>query len=103
MPVLGYGDLYSATECGKIWSHRRGVFIKTYAYRNRYYKIKMWNLNSKKSRTQFVHRVVYEAWNGPIPEGYEVDHINGSRLDNRLANLQILTPSDHKVKTRGSI
>ncbi len=35
-----------------------------------------------------------EAWNGhPIP--LELDHINGRRTDNRLANLRILCPNCH--------
>ena len=44
------------------------------------------------------HRIVWETFNGEIPEGYEVDHINNVRSDNRLCNLQLLTRLDNMRK-----
>ncbi len=35
-----------------------------------------------------VHRLVALAFIGPCPEGYEVMHLNGNKLDNRPDNLQ---------------
>jgi len=40
-------------------------------------------------------RIVWEMHNGPIPVGYEVDHINGDRLDDRLENLRLATSSQN--------
>ena len=37
------------------------------------------------------HRIVWEAFNGKILNGYEVDHINTIRDDNRLENLRVCT------------
>ena len=42
-----------------------------------------------------VQRVVYAWFNGEVPEGYVVDHINNIRTDNRLSNLQLLSPKDN--------
>ena len=42
-----------------------------------------------------VHRLVYETFVGPIPEGYEVDHINGLRNDNYFKNLKLATRSEN--------
>ena len=39
----------------------------------------------------YVHRLVWEAFNGQIPEGYEVNHINEIKSDNRLSNLNLMT------------
>lgn len=46
------------------------------------------NINKKKKQ---VHRVIYEKFNGEIPDGMQVDHINNVRDDNRIENLQLLT------------
>lgn len=47
-----------------------------------------------------AQRVVWETFNGEIPDGYEVDHIdNSNRADNRLCNLQLLTHSENIRKT----
>jgi len=38
-----------------------------------------------------VHRVVWEIFNGPIPEGLQIDHKNNIRNDNRIGNLRLST------------
>ena len=49
-----------------------------------------------KHRNFRVHRLVWEAFNGKIPEGYEIDHINTVRDDNRLDNLRVVTPKENR-------
>lgn len=38
-----------------------------------------------------VHRLVWETFIGEIPDGYEIDHINALKNDNRLINLRCVT------------
>ena len=40
---------------------------------------------------KFVHQIVFEAFNGPIPKGMDIDHINGIRDDNNLSNLRAVS------------
>ena len=42
-----------------------------------------------------VHRLVAAAFIGPIPEGMQVNHINGVKHDNRVENLEIVTLADN--------
>jgi hypothetical protein len=42
--------------------------------------------------TRKVHLLVAEAFLGPLPPGYQVNHQNGIKTDNRVENLGYLTP-----------
>lgn len=44
------------------------------------------------------HRIVYEAFNGSIPKGMQVNHLNGVKTDNRVSNLEVVTPSENQFK-----
>ena len=43
-------------------------------------------------------RYLWEEHNGKIPDGYEVDHINNDKTDDRLENLQLLTREENIKK-----
>jgi hypothetical protein len=42
-----------------------------------------------------AHRLAWEAFNGPIAEGFEINHKNGNKEDNRLVNLEAVTRSEN--------
>ncbi len=54
-----------------------------------------------KTKHTFLHKVIM-----PAPKGMHVDHINGSRLDNRKCNLRVCTHAENqrnKTKQKGII
>lgn len=42
-----------------------------------------------------AHRMIWESVHGPIPSGLQINHINGIKSDNRIANLELVTPSEN--------
>ena len=46
-------------------------------------------------KTIYLHRLVNKT-----PYGYETDHVNGNRLDNRKENLRSVTSSQNKMNHR---
>ena len=42
-----------------------------------------------------VHRIVWESFNGPIPDDMDVDHIDGNPQNNALSNLRLLSHQDN--------
>lgn len=44
-----------------------------------------------------AHCIIWEMHYGPLPHGYEIDHINRDKLDNRIENLRAATRSQNCV------
>lgn len=53
--------------------------------------------NDRKNIYKSCHRLVAETWLGPCPEGMQVCHNNGIKLDNRLSNLRYDTPLNNTL------
>jgi hypothetical protein len=48
-----------------------------------------------------LHREIWQMANGPIPEGHEIHHVNGNKIDNRKENLVMLNKHSHLKKHGG--
>jgi len=49
-------------------------------------------------KCQGIHRHVWEAFEGEIPKGYDVDHKFDIKTDNRLSELQLLSHDENCAK-----
>lgn len=46
-------------------------------------------------KNMMAHRVLWEAFNGKIPKGMEIDHINNIRSENQLSNLRLCSHKEN--------
>ena len=51
--------------------------------------------NCGQSKHYRVHRLVTSAFMGPVPAGFQVNHRNGKKTDNRLSNLEYVSPREN--------
>lgn len=99
MPVLDFEGIYEASSEGRIYSYpRKGtkghIMNQTLCKTNGGYMMVPLHADGKKT-TKLVSHIIWEAFNGPIPPGYEVNHINEDKTDNRLCNLNLLSRKDN--------
>lgn len=94
LPVVGFELLYLVSRWGQVFSlisdkvlkpgaHTRGYVQLTLCKNGRYYN-------------KLVHRLVMEAFVGPCPEGMQVNHKDGDKLNNCLSNLEYVTKSENE-------
>lgn len=55
-------------------------------------------INSMTDAHAYQHRLIWEHANGPLKQGYEIDHVSNIGGD-MLCNLQLLSLEDHLAKT----
>ena len=95
--IKGFEGLYQVSNLGRVKSleridalgHRLKEKILKPQLVRRYYRVCLCKQSIKK--TYRVHRLVWEAFNGQIPEGLQVNHINEVKTDNKLENLNLMT------------
>lgn len=90
--TLSFNENYEVSDMGNVRNKRTGRILKPEVVHNGYLRV---TIGKKRYR---IHRLVYETFVGPIPEGYQIDHINEKRQDNRLVNLQVLTQAENLQK-----
>jgi len=54
-----------------------------------YLVARLWKNNKEYKR--YIHRLVLSAFHGPCPIGYECNHIDGNKQNNKWLNLQYVT------------
>lgn len=95
--IPGYEGYYQVSNLGRVkslnYNHTKKEKILSPIKRFGYCLVNLWQ--NREQHRFFVHRLVWEAFNGPIPYGFEVNHINEIKDDNRLENLNLLTHKDN--------
>lgn len=90
--VENYRGLYWVNRRGIVRSLRRNPLSQKLTNKG-YYEACLCKENKKKS--VLVHKMVARAFIGVRPLGYDINHKNGVRNDNRVENLEYLTRSEN--------
>lgn len=107
LPVAGYEGIYSVSDMGRVRSERSGsntfpgkVLACPVDTHDFYRAVALVGAGKQRKRT--VHSLVMAAFAGPCPVGWQVNHIDGDKLNNRLSNLEYVTPGEntrHAIRT----
>jgi len=82
----GFGK-YEISDAGLVRNASTGTPIRDYDDgKNGYRKIKLRDDTGRRVMF-YVHRLVWTAFNGPIRERHEIDHVDGDYTNNILDNL----------------
>lgn len=99
-PIMGFPRFF-VTNLGRVLrKNSKGGFeeVKQHINKRFYYDVGL--TKDGKTYTKKVSRLVAQAFIGPIPEGYFVDHIDCNKEHNYVTNLQIITNSENIKRGR---
>lgn len=99
-PIIGFPRFF-VTNLGRVLrKNSKGGFeeVKQHLNKRFYYDVGL--TKGGKTYTKKVSRLVAQAFIGPIPEGYFVDHIDCNKEHNYVTNLQIITNSENVKRGR---
>ena len=83
--ITGYEGLYAITDCGKVWSYRKNIFLKPFLARG-YFKVRLCKDGNNKQ--VLVHRLVAEAFL-PNPQNLpQINHKDENKQNNCVDNLE---------------
>lgn len=98
--VKGYEGVYEVSDEGRVRritasiAHAGNLIKKPFVTHNGYFRVPL-SMHSK-VKTFFVHRLIYTAFIGSIPDKMEINHKNGNKQDNRVDNLELVTSKENK-------
>jgi hypothetical protein len=95
-PVVrkNFSHIYEVSDKGTV-RKIKGTSILSTTIRNGYKSVSLYNAETKKKNTVNVHRLMAIAFLGNSGERKMVNHKNGDKLDNRVENLEWVTPKEN--------
>lgn len=53
---------------------------------------------SSKTFNITVHKFVWQLYNGDVPKGLTIDHVDGNKQNNHISNLRLLSARENVIK-----
>jgi HNH endonuclease/NUMOD4 motif len=93
--VIGYEGIYSASSSGKVRRDSSNRIVTPQLSNCGYARIYLYK-NGVKERFA-VSNIIITSFFGKRPAGLQVNHKNGIKNDNRIINLEYVTPSQNTL------
>lgn len=90
--VLGYEGLYKASNFGRIKNNRNKILSPR---DNGKGYLRVYLTKDGVSKEHYIHRLVWEAFNGKIPDNLVINHLSEIKSDNSLDNLEVITQKEN--------
>jgi hypothetical protein len=97
-PIRDYEGPYEVAATGRVRGLKRGKLLRQATSQTGYRQLNLYK--GGRVRHFYVHRLVAEAFLGPIPPDMEVNHKDGDKGNNDLSNLEIVTALQNKQHAR---
>lgn len=91
--VSDFGTIKSLAKIDKLGHKREEKIMRPFTNSKGYNLIQLTNKNGREHFS--ISHIVWESFNGQIPEEMQVNHINENKTDNRLDNLNLMTAKDN--------
>ena len=102
VPIKDYEGLYSFDlNNNEIYGHKHKKYLKLQLHTDGYYLIQLYK--NSKPKGFLLHRLIYEAHFGSIPEGLCIDHIDNNRQNNNIENLRLANRSENNCNVKKKI
>ena len=86
--------LYTCGANGQIYSYYWKKYLSGNITKYGYIQVKLKCIDGK-DRMFLWHRVIWTFFNGTIPEGMQVNHIDENKENNTLSNLNLMTAKEN--------
>lgn len=102
-PVRNHEGVYDVSADGQVMRVRYslgstpGRVLKPHVTRDGYHQVRLYTGARDRSRWHKVHRLVADAFLGPCPIGYQVNHIDGDKGNNAVSNLEYVTAKQNII------
>lgn len=96
LPIMGYEQQYSVSADGEVRREPQGRLLCPSVNRRNGYLYVSLSAHGK-ARNFRLHVLVARAFLGPSPEGKVVNHMDGVKAHNNIANLEYVTPSENSL------
>ena len=93
VPAYEFEFEYEVSNLGRVRNAWNGKILKQTTNRKGYKCVTLYIGGQKFSKR--VHRLVAESFNAVIPEGMDVNHIDGDKSNNELSNLEFCTRKEN--------